>query len=713
MAENKTQLERNAFVKGFITEASPLTFPDNASIDEANFVLNEDGSRQRRLGLDYEAGGTLINLGLDETKAVPRSVGIWHNAGDDADKDLAIFQVGNVFHFYDRTIEPLSAGFITNINIGSLPSSDDSAAQYAAINGQLIVAYLGILTVLELNGNSVNIIKTVVPTVRDLKGVDDGLAPNERPPSTSPLTPEHHYNLYNQGWNGSQITAFEVLYNAWPSNSDIASVGVKDDGTFDASLIQPHHLGNSLAPRGKYILSTFGIDRTIDRNDRTAADGMTPNPLLGTSIDHGYIDTVAPFAGRIFYSGAVTDLKSTGDDMTPNYTGTIFFTPILSIEADYDTCHQAADPTSQDIFELVATDGGTVRIAEAGKILKMIQVRESLLIISTNGAWELSGPDGIFRADDYSIRKLTSDGAYSALSVVQANDVTFYWSKVGIIAVSYDDRARALVTTNITSDTIQTFYDEEIPSIYKQNAVGGTDSEGKTVRWIYNGTPIIGHNYFPHDYNNELVFNIKLQAFYKHSFSTTDGNVPVGYINTDLPDEINKIKFAVTTITSNSGGLNNWETGFAEYNNTDFEDFGVDAAAFMLTGWEAFDETQREKQLPYLTTHFMRTESGFTDDGGGNLSAINPSSCLISTQWDFADHTNSGKWTSSWQAYRLLRMYIPVDVNDPFDYGHQVITTKNRIRGSGRVFSFLMETEPLHDCHILGWAMKVVGRSNV
>jgi hypothetical protein len=46
----KGKLEFNTFVKGIITEAGPLTYPDGASLDEANFVLNRDGSRQRRFG---------------------------------------------------------------------------------------------------------------------------------------------------------------------------------------------------------------------------------------------------------------------------------------------------------------------------------------------------------------------------------------------------------------------------------------------------------------------------------------------------------------------------------------------------------------------------------------------------------------------------------------------------------------------------------------
>jgi hypothetical protein len=64
---SKATLERNTFIKGLITEANPLTFPENASIDEDNFVLNRDGSRQRRNGMDYENDYALVSTGYADS----------------------------------------------------------------------------------------------------------------------------------------------------------------------------------------------------------------------------------------------------------------------------------------------------------------------------------------------------------------------------------------------------------------------------------------------------------------------------------------------------------------------------------------------------------------------------------------------------------------------------------------------------------------------
>jgi hypothetical protein len=140
---------------------------------------------------------------------------------------------------------------------------------------------------------------------------------------------------------------------------------------------------------------------------------------------------------------------------------------------------------------------------------------------------------------------------------------------------------------------------------------------------------------------------------------------------------------------------------------------GVDAAAFLVTGYEMFADSQRDKQVTYLTTHFQRTETGFTDTGGGQLEATGESSCLAQVQWDFANSAAGGKFGTQFQAYRLNRMFVPVGSEDPFDYGTSVITTKSKLRGSGKAISLRFDTEATKDLHVLGWAMNVEGKRSV
>ena len=65
--QQATQLY-NTFIRGLVTEANPLTYPENASIDELNTVLLRKGNRKRRLGIDTEdsSGVSLGVFNIDE-----------------------------------------------------------------------------------------------------------------------------------------------------------------------------------------------------------------------------------------------------------------------------------------------------------------------------------------------------------------------------------------------------------------------------------------------------------------------------------------------------------------------------------------------------------------------------------------------------------------------------------------------------------------------
>ena len=60
----KAEKTFNSFVKGLVTEASELTFPEGALVDGENFVLKRDGSLERRLGIDYENLYSKVATGL-------------------------------------------------------------------------------------------------------------------------------------------------------------------------------------------------------------------------------------------------------------------------------------------------------------------------------------------------------------------------------------------------------------------------------------------------------------------------------------------------------------------------------------------------------------------------------------------------------------------------------------------------------------------------
>ena len=111
--------------------------------------------------------------------------------------------------------------------------------------------------------------------------------------------------------------------------------------------------------------------------------------------------------------------------------------------------------------------------------------------------------------------------------------------------------------------------------------------------------------------------------------------------------------------------------------------------------------------------HMNKTEVGFSVGEGGDWIPVNPSSCLVQAQWDWADSDTSGRWGRKFQAYRHRRQYFPVNTSDNFDNGESVVTTKNKLRGKGRVVSLLIETEPEKDLHLLGWSLIMGSNVNV
>ena len=158
---------------------------------------------------------------------------------------------------------------------------------------------------------------------------------------------------------------------------------------------------------------------------------------------------------------------------------------------------------------------------------------------------------------------------------------------------------------------------------------------------------------------------------------------------------------------------------FAYFKDSSFKDFagsiqaGTDAAAFMQTGFINAGDSQRRKQANYIVPSFIRTENGFTDDGGGDLTPTNESSCNIRADWDYADTTAGGKLGTAFEAYRYNRLYIPSGPADTFDTGQSVITTKNKLLGRGRALSLRFTTTALKDCRLLGWGLGFETNSKV
>jgi len=681
----------NNFVKGIITEANALTFPENASLDEANCILNTDGSRQRRLGMDVIAGSSAVGLAV--STSAEYSTFRWDNVEGAADLAIGLIQLGDylyAFDLRDNTRLPLHPSTDYRYLGGGVGATK---WQYAAINGSVIITTGGFGPLL-LSRDPVTETFSITYfsiRIRDFIGLD-GEEVATRPAT---LTDEHHYNLLNQGWSDTNITAYQAYVggdSVYPSSTQSWYTGKDADDLFDPELLDKFDFGNTPAAKGHYVVAA--MSRGSSRATQSGIGSVADDNELGN------ITTVATHAGRVFYSGVDSQVENP-NAFSPNYNGWVFFSRTLENNSQVGQCYQDGDPTTEFVGDVVASDGGYVTIPEAGHILKMISLQSALLIIATNGVWQLSGADGGFLATEYQLSKITAEGATGDGSVTVVEDSVFYWAAGGIYLIQLDNSSGLYVATNLTASTIQTLY-AGIPDASKAYATGVYDAATKKLSWLYiNAYAGITQHY---RYDTELTLNVTTGSFSKNTISPVDATYVVGAFigNTPAPSGSYVHYLAITDNIINS------DIALAYYHDATFHDWksvdgvGVDAAAYVLTGHELYDSLTQIKQVPYFFGYFKRTETGF-DETTGEL--VNPSSCMVQGQWAWTDDVSSNRWTAPFQAYRLKGIHMPSSLTDvqPFE----TIVTKSKMRGKGEALSILMSSEEGKDFHILGWATSV------
>ena len=237
MARQAGNIASATFSKGFITETGPLGYPENACKDIDNMVLNRNGSVRVRNGLIVPK----VNKDLRLTGEDVTSVHEWYNAGT-TDDDFVVVQVGDELYIKsvdtefvgERTFKASSVTGsgqeITSLTVlaSSLRLGGVSATQRLSsyvVQGKLFMSNsnLGAFYLWYLPEGRFQYKDTIFkdssnlssePTaqivfcdlmIRDFEGLEDGLEITERP---SELSPEHEYNLKNQGWSDERITKF-------------------------------------------------------------------------------------------------------------------------------------------------------------------------------------------------------------------------------------------------------------------------------------------------------------------------------------------------------------------------------------------------------------------------------------------------------------------------------------------------------------------------
>lgn len=663
MARQQLTSIENNFSKGLVTEATGLNFPENSCVETWNCIFDETGKVRRRKGFALETGATTATL---DTASVSISEFLWTAVAGSGSVTFVVLQIGATLYFYrnDET-DILTDGketFTVSLNtfkVAAAPSVSTVECDFTAGNGSLFVVHPYCEPFYVEYNQTADTISTVQieVLVRDLEGVDDGLDNETRPNS---LSAAHEYNLDNQGWYFGTVTGtsgveikqrFKNTIGVYPSNSDIWWYGKKasnDVWKHDQMLAEPPT--DTPAPKGHYKFSAFDIDRASIVSGVESTDSSYFRPK-----------TAAFYAGRCWYSGVDAQ----------GYNNKVYFSQVMLSNDDAGKCYQLNDPSAENLFDLLDTDGGEVSIPEAGTIIKLFATQNSILVFASNGVWSLAGSEGVgFIATDYAVSKLSSIGANNVHSFVDVDGYPVWWNLDGIYTVTPSEAGISLQVQSLSENSIQTFFDA-IPGSSKEYVKGVYNSLDRRIIWTYRSTAESGiADRF--QYDRALILNTKSGAFYPWSFAN-DGNALIQGIIA-VPQSSGRV-FKFLYFQDDTNAL-----GWAEADSTTYTDWGEATGtyeSYFTTGYRIRGDALRESTVDYLTVYTTTT----TD-----------SACKVQPVWDYANSGGSGRYGSKQEVY-LSRGNRDLQIR------------KLLIRGQGRSLQFKFSSD-LADkpFEIQGWS---------
>lgn len=715
MARNAGISVENQFTKGLITEVSGVNSPENSVTESLNVIYDRKGRAIKRKGLDYEFDHSFNAVSGVNLRA--KTEFVWDTAQSGS---FIVVQNGRYVSFFSnssgqslsKSLKPFVLNLTSYKASGALDEDiDNRTASFSSGKDYLFVAHplCDPIFVKYNQGSDTISVSRITIKVRDFEGVNDGLDPGARPSTLSNL---HMYNLMNQGWwakdqvrNGPEVfdnvLAYSIgaaPYNTYPSNSDIPWLWRKADPgdgdiVFGAKWRDTTQVGNAMAPKGHYILDAFFMQRNGLTGDGVSAPTTSGVPITTSGTSRP--SCISFFMGRVFYSGVDAE----------GYRSSVYFSQVIERDEQIGLCYQSNDPTSEHAFDLLANDGGVIKILDIGRIVDLKTFGKTLFVFAENGVWAISGTQtSPFSATDYTVSKVSSFGLFSPLSIVELGETPIWWNYEGIYALGKDQTGFESTVTKLSEATIQTFYDK-IPIDSKVYAKGEFNDQANIVYWLYASE----ERNDPFDYDSILVFDVQTNAFYPLTLST-GGNKITGLIATrglesniqeqsvtdtsldDVTTTANEIvSIEVTIGTSISEKLFKFVTVRRSDNLMTFSDmisdtyldfsasgFPEEYDSYFITGYRVRGELMKKFQTNYLVV--------MTESLGGAVEE-----CYVQGIWDYRTSNVTGRFTNPQQVYQYFS-------NTTYQ------RRKLRIRGNGYSLQFKFYGTPGKPFIIIGWA---------
>lgn len=478
--------------------------------------------------------------------------------------------------------------------------------------------------------------------------------------SVNPITISPTNNGYINTW-------FADIGN-YPSNADVWWKFKDNTDAFNPGVTNVSvTLGTGPAPKGHYILLAFDQQRDLISGVAGLTDVTTlVRPKTGTW-----------FQGRAWYAGVDAAQAASGDQSHYSWSENIYFSQVVENVSQLGYCYQNNDPTSQDFFDLLPTDGGVIRIQGCGSVYKLFPVQNGLLVFAANGIWFITGSQGIgFTANDYTVTKISAVQSISGTSFVNILGWPVFWNEEGIYTVSPAQQGGGLTVDNLCTNSILSFY-SEIPEISKRFVRGDYNPLNYVITWVYRSTneTNISDRY---NYNRALNVNTSSKAFYPYTIGGAGTIHDVKYISSpggsNAPDPT--FKYFTTYLSgtlltfSEERDVTNW----VDFKSVD--SIGANYESFFVTGYKIHGQALYKFQPMYINM--------FSD--GETATAYK-----IQGIWDFAGDPNSGKYSAiQLITNALTRMNI--------------IYRRHKFRGRGLALQMKVTSVNGMPFNIIGWS---------
>ena len=378
--------------------------------------------------------------------------------------------------------------------------------------------------------------------------------------------------------------------------------------------------------------------------------------------------TSAAAFGRVFYG----------------FDNRIMFSQVLIDDQNtLGRCYQKNDPTSPDISDLLATDGGDIQLQNAGRVYKIEEFLNGIIAFCDKGVFYVYGPQAGFSATEYSIQKVTEFSLYATPSSVRVGSALFYVSLSGIYVLQPNDFGE-LKAVNITESTINTFFE----TFVRRDISAGYNLVSKQIFFVSRST------------KKALIYDTRMQAWYPYQYAGEDFEI------SSLIRKRNKLLFVNSNTTT---GVHN----FATQSSRTFTDFGESYESFLLSQPETLGDFTKKQTAINMKALFEKTEETITGYEDGAYVFDYPSSCTFQAYWDFDKSNAYRKWSREVVLYKPHELYKPEQrgfVPDSFPYvfdtGESVIEKRINIRGTGKAVQMRFSSDDGKDMRLLGYSVE-------